>query len=332
MPSLDDLYVDGNKFVGTIPEDICTDQVNADFIIDLYDQDTQTEIDNCYKISCPTQMFSVEGVWPCMPCETGTVMPYLGGEKRCFPRDSRQILQNFFAATNGQSWSTPNNWFHEGSDLCSFTGVSCNEDGHVISISLKKSGLSGAIPPDIGFLEHLQKLDLSDNSLTGFLPSDLQWTEIEDLDISGNLLRGPVPPMLCKDEGINENGLNNVYHCDFIACAPGTASPIGRKSLEQEIACTPCSNGANILGLRGCKTFHPVVATGTWYETAQSNRTAEIILLCFAVLGVAVAVIHIRRKKNKHVHEKLPSDLSSVVLSRKDSEWSGDPRNQHRLV
>ena len=46
------------------------------------------------------------------------------------------------------------------------------------------------MPEVIGFLRFLEHLDLSVNELTGHLPSDLRWTPLETLKISGNKLKG----------------------------------------------------------------------------------------------------------------------------------------------
>ncbi len=74
-------------------------------------------------------------------------------------------------------------------------------------INLSGRGLMGTIPDSLAFLKHLEKLDLSDNELMGFLPSDLRWAPLESLDISGNKIRGIVPPTLCLKGGINDNGV-----------------------------------------------------------------------------------------------------------------------------
>merc|ERR1712083_506131 len=108
------------------------------------------------------------------------------------------------------------------------TGITCNSDNQVIGINLSGMGLQGSIPSDIGFLRFLSELDLSDNQITGFIPSDLVWPPIIKLDLSGNLLRAIVPPELCFEEGINDNGKGGKYSCRNIACPVGTFSTTGR--------------------------------------------------------------------------------------------------------
>ena len=59
--------------------------------------------------------------------------------------------------------------------------------------------MNGSVPPKLGDLSGLKRLDLSyNNSLSGLIPSELgNLTELEYLDLQGNqLLRGPIPPEL----------------------------------------------------------------------------------------------------------------------------------------
>ena len=57
--------------------------------------------------------------------------------------------------------------------------------------------LTGAIPPTLGQLGHLQGLDLSHNRLTGAIPSALgQLGQLERLYLGGNELTGAIPPAL----------------------------------------------------------------------------------------------------------------------------------------
>ena len=67
------------------------------------------------------------------------------------------------------------------------------------SLCLQSNGLSGAIPPEIGRLKRLCKLDLSTNNFSGEIPdniSDLSY--LEELNLSRNHLRGPLPKTLIR--------------------------------------------------------------------------------------------------------------------------------------
>ena len=64
-------------------------------------------------------------------------------------------------------------------------------------LELNGNSLVGAIPPELGQLAQLARLDLSYNSLTGGIPHELgALTRLAALHLSNNNLEGPMPPAL----------------------------------------------------------------------------------------------------------------------------------------
>jgi|LWDU01.1.fsa_nt_gi hypothetical protein len=56
-------------------------------------------------------------------------------------------------------------------------------------------GLTGSIPPEIGYLTNLTELDLGGNQLTGSIPSEIgNLTNLTYLSLFGNELTGSIPP------------------------------------------------------------------------------------------------------------------------------------------
>ena len=65
---------------------------------------------------------------------------------------------------------------------------------HLRRLNLSGNKLSGAIPPELGQLTQLARLDVSDNSLTGSIPRELgALTHLVELRLNNNQLTGPIP-------------------------------------------------------------------------------------------------------------------------------------------
>ncbi|KAH0923769.1 hypothetical protein HID58_023787 [Brassica napus] len=91
--------------------------------------------------------------------------------------------------------------------LCNFVGVSCwnNQENRVLNLELRDMSLSGQIPDSLRFCGSLQKLDLSNNRLTGTIPRQLcSWLPfLVSLDLSNNQLNGEIPPELAECRFVN---------------------------------------------------------------------------------------------------------------------------------
>jgi len=348
MTKLNNLYVDGNKFTGSVPKALCTDTLNTDFVTEpLYDNATGVTADTCVRLACPMNQYSAEGLWPCTDCPQGYSTPYLGTEVECFPSDQGEVLKKMYESTGGTKWTITNNNWQNGTDECQFTGIECNNNGHITKISLPNSGLQGPFPNIIGFLEHLDYVDLSDNALTGYLSADLQWPPIDHFDISGNKIRGVIPPWLCLSGGMNENGDGGHFHCNLVACPAGTHSPIGRESMADNIKCQPCKQqDAIYIGMKNCngaavsqkkpfwgtliKAPKPTVSISstTTSSTASSSgpsasKIAGIVILVLASVGIVVfAAVRVAKRmkaKKEEEHEALNTNITSM---RSGSSWN----------
>eukprot|EP00727_Mastigamoeba_balamuthi_P009485 m51a1_g5159 hypothetical protein (1839) ;mRNA; f:100789-108596 len=112
-------------------------------------------------------------------------------------------------------------------DVCALPGVGCSASGRVaslrlvganvsgqgalevvaclselVSLTLARSAITGAIPQSLLGLQHLQHLDLSGNLLVGGVPDDL--AELTVVKLSGNPLGGTLPPSVFLSESLAE--------------------------------------------------------------------------------------------------------------------------------
>ncbi len=311
LPKLRELLIYENKLTGDIPSDICSPNVNTHFFQHLDANDPN--IDYCDAISCPADSVAKDGVYPCVRCKNSHYNPYIGQMRSCNTyTNQRSILKKFYDTTSiDGKWTEDDgdNWSKDDTFICDFTGVTCDENYNVIAIELSNRGLKGTIPDEIGFLPYLEKIDLSDNNLSGFLPSDFRWAPIKSFDISGNKIRGLVPPKLCLKDGVNGNGNDGDYNCDHIACPAYTYNPIGRKIAASGYGCFPCQHTADpIIGQKQCREFG--VGAGVF---------GTIVL--FVTLMICVSVCYISMSKQaeykKFMSETDDEDSNEIELGNK---------------
>jgi len=260
---LKNFKVTGNKLTGVVPSSLCNLRLNEDLFNgdEKPEDDSQDSIrDGCNSVACPTNHASKTGVYPCTKCGDQGFEWYLGHVGRCLYLNEKVLLDEIYDSTNGPMWTEGTGWTLDHVDKCAYSGVECNGSGHVVAINLTDHGLSGTIPQEFGMFRYLESVDLSNNRLTGYLPSDFRFLPLEHLDVSGNKLEGNVPPMLCLTGDINGNGKYGDFNCDTIACPSGTWSPIGRASpyegseggTKQEYSCQPCKKSLTFLGSKIC--------------------------------------------------------------------------------
>ncbi|XP_047316766.1 receptor protein kinase CLAVATA1 [Impatiens glandulifera] len=97
---------------------------------------------------------------------------------------------------------------------CSFSGVTCDDEFRVISISISNASLFGKLPPDIGLLNRLVNLTLVGDNLSGTLPSEMaNMTSIRFINISANSFHGEFPGRILL--GMKELQSLDVYNNNF---------------------------------------------------------------------------------------------------------------------
>ncbi len=109
----------------------------------------------------------------------------------------RLALVALYNAAGGAGWMNRSGWLGEPGSECSWYGVTCDEADHATQLVLSGNNLNGDLPPRLGSLKYLRRLDLSNNSLAGGIPGALgNLTRLERLKLTGNRLSGAIPAEL----------------------------------------------------------------------------------------------------------------------------------------
>jgi hypothetical protein len=112
----------------------------------------------------------------------------------------RYALATFFYSTDGPNWSEATDWLSDGDECLWFSTGSgnsmCDQDDVVATLELGFNGLMGSIPPEIGLLTGLTRIDMSGGvgpGITGRLPEELSaLTSLEVFSARDNALFGPL--------------------------------------------------------------------------------------------------------------------------------------------
>jgi len=310
MALLKNFYIEGNKFTGTIPDQICRPGLNMDFFegVDV------TEKNFCDAVGCPVGSITFDGSYPCKVCPNKDINRYLGQQGRCADLKPSEILKDLYESAGGQDWLNGISWDRPDytdrniDDLpiyCDFSGVECDVRGNIVTLDLHSRNLKGTLPESIGFLQYLERLDVSHNALAGLLPSDLRFPPLETLDVSDNELIGKIPPMLCLKGGVNGNGRDGTFACEHIACPIGTFSNTG-----YGMDCTRCPHGKGFyLAATDCSRG-PVTSRSHSKEGMAAFSIFALALFSVSVILMVafVTLKSINKRRYLQTMTQLPED------------------------
>ncbi|KGN44125.1 LRR receptor-like serine/threonine-protein kinase [Cucumis sativus] len=101
-------------------------------------------------------------------------------------------------------------WNPDAATPCSWFGVMCNSNGHVVEIILTSLELLGTLPTNFQALKFLSTLVISDTNITGSIPKEFgDYLELNVLDLSRNCLEGIIPEELCRLSKLQDLILHN---------------------------------------------------------------------------------------------------------------------------
>ncbi|KAK4855892.1 hypothetical protein QYF36_012033 [Acer negundo] len=200
MPQLTQVWLHNNRFTGPIP-----DLSECISLFDLSLRDNQlTGIVPDSVISLPAlvnvslQNNLLQGPYPAFPSKVQKIS--IDNNNFCLnssqpgkPCDPQVTTLLQIAGAMGYPVDLADSW--TGNDPCaSWSSVTCDPKGNIITINLANKQLKGTISPAYGNLTALQNLLLQQNNLTGPIPDSLtKIATLKSLDVSNNNLSGKVP-------------------------------------------------------------------------------------------------------------------------------------------
>ena len=127
----------------------------------------------------------------------------------------REALVALYNAAHGRQWLGISNYTEDevkwlsDAPLGEWEGVTTDDDGRVIGLSLSGYRLIGKIPAELGSLSNLEILDLNKNGLSGEIPAELgSLSNLTELYLGNNELSGEIPAELGSLSNLTELYLN----------------------------------------------------------------------------------------------------------------------------
>lgn len=121
----------------------------------------------------------------------------------------RYTAATIFISTDGKDWENNDGWMGR-TNVCSWFGVGCDENGLITSLTLSNNNLNGPIPADLSILENVHTIEMHKNSLNGELPSSLfEMKELKILYLDDNELEGEISDKIGQMSKLEKLTLND---------------------------------------------------------------------------------------------------------------------------
>ena len=194
LSNLEELYVNGNELTGAIPPEL--GGLSSLERLDLRGNELLGAIPRTFLNLRLTGFFWYDAIFfgGNAVCAPGTVefVEWLDGiaNRRDGPfcsASDRAVLENLFAVTGGDGWAESDGWLG-GPALEEWYGVRTDSLGRATALHLSDNGLSGGLPSDLGALSELAELRIDGNPLGGRLPLSLTSLRLREFHYGGTEL------------------------------------------------------------------------------------------------------------------------------------------------
>ena len=192
-----ELRIHGNRLTGELPRSFLVPPVTHS--VSFQDNDglcvptwMETELRDLSNYEGPT-------------CPYESSPPVLSAEARA----DREVLVGLYEFMGGPNWTRTANWLSEKT-VDHWSGITVNQEGRVIGISLNNIGLEEQVPPELALLSELEHLYLQDSGISGNIPPELGKLEnLRELTIFSQGITGQIPRELSRLKSIEGIGLSN---------------------------------------------------------------------------------------------------------------------------
>jgi len=151
-----------------------------------------------------------------------------------FDRDER--IQRFalataFAGLGGVGWGNRTGWLSTSSS-CSWYGIECDDLDQATTFDFGGNNAVGTLIPEIILLENLSSLLGASNKIEGNIPEGLFPGSLAYVDLSSNLLTGPVPTTVGDSTELIELNLSNNDLSGLLSTKIGGAANLAKLDLS----------------------------------------------------------------------------------------------------
>jgi Leucine-rich repeat (LRR) protein len=120
---------------------------------------------------------------------------FLASAAVAIPTSERNFLLALYSSTNGANWTNKSGWSSAMINTeCTWFGITCNAgNANVTRIDLSANNLVGTLPSTLNDLTQLEVFSLSNNTLSGSIPSLAGLGSLRTLSLSTNAFTGSIP-------------------------------------------------------------------------------------------------------------------------------------------